>query len=108
MREGNRCCGGAGSGGAPLPMVAGARDARARGFVRRGVNISGWTVPGVMLVLLPKCPACLAAYVAIGTGIGISVGAAAYLRTGLVVVCVGMLGALGAMRARRFVARKGG
>ena len=47
--------------------------------------------PGVMLALIPKCPLCIAAYIAIGTGIGISVSTAAYLRFGLLVICVGAL-----------------
>ncbi|HXZ88544.1 MAG TPA: hypothetical protein VEF07_08215, partial [Candidatus Binataceae bacterium] len=68
MSEGNCCCGGIGSGCAPLPAAPAEGDAQARGFLRRSANISGWTVPSVILVLLPKCPACLAAYIAIGTG----------------------------------------
>lgn len=106
MNEGNCCCGKAGSGCAPLPVETGGRDSRRRGFFRRGASISGWTVPGAVLVLLPKCPACLAAYIAIGTGIGISVGAATYLRTGLVAVCAGMLGYLAVVRTRRLIVRE--
>jgi len=45
-------------------------------------------IPVVILAVLPKCPACLAAYVALGAGIGLSLTAATYLRLSLVVACV--------------------
>jgi hypothetical protein len=47
-----------------------------------------WATPAVILALLPKCPLCIAAYIAIGTGIGISVSTAAYIRFGLLMFCV--------------------
>jgi hypothetical protein len=71
---------------------------------RRGIETAGWIVPGTALALLPKCPACVAGYVAVATGLGISITAAAYLRWTLVALCVGVL-LFAAARAARKVAR---
>jgi hypothetical protein len=57
-----------------------------------------------MLALLPKCPACLAAYVAIGTGVGLSLSTATPLRLLLVLLCVAVLSYLAARRLRYFIA----
>jgi hypothetical protein len=58
---------------------------------RRASAIAGWIVPGAMLVLIPKCPLCLAGYIAVVSGVGMSVTTAAYLRTSLLVLCVSTL-----------------
>ena len=57
----------------------------------RATEMAGWILPGATLALLPKCPACVVAYVALFTGVGISVSLAAYLRTTLVFVSVATL-----------------
>jgi hypothetical protein len=66
---------------------AGGASYRGKSFGRRLLTIVEWAVPGAILVLVPKCPLCLAAYIAFGTGIGVSVSTAAYLRVALLAAC---------------------
>lgn len=68
-----------------------ARNASRPTFLRKCMHTARWILPGTILALLPKCPICFAAYVALGTGIGLSVTAATYLRTGLLALCLGSL-----------------
>jgi hypothetical protein len=67
--------------------------------MRRGLELAGWIVPSTALVLLPKCPACLAAYVAVGTGLALSVPSATYMRTSLIILCGASLSYLAIRRA---------
>ncbi len=73
---------------------------------RRLLDGAAWLVPGGILALLPKCPACLAAYFVLGSGIGMSVSTATYLRAGLVVLCVASLSYFAVSQGRRFLASR--
>lgn len=73
------------------PCCGGARRESARGPLRRVLHGAGWFLPSALLAVMPKCPVCLAAYVAMATGLGLSLPVAAALRTCLIVLCVGSL-----------------
>ncbi len=73
---------------------------------RRGGELAGWIVPSATLALLPKCPACVAAYVALASGVGISLPTATYLRATLVAICVASLVFITARRLRNIFARR--
>ena len=66
---------------------------------RSGFEIAGCLASAVVLTLLPKCPACLAAYVAVGTGSRSPPGRGD-LRVTLVVLCIGSMSYLGARAIR--------
>ena len=62
-----------------------------------------WIAPGVGLALIPKCPACVAAYVAAVTGIGVSMPMAAGIRWGLIILCIVALTFLAARQGSRWI-----
>ena len=59
--------------------------------MRRVREILAWVLPSAILVLVPKCPACLAAHLTLWTGLGLSLSTATYLRWVLLLVCVASL-----------------
>ena len=59
--------------------------------VRRVREIVGLSIPGTILALLPKCPMCLAAYLALGTGFTMSSTSAHLVIRALTVLSIGML-----------------
>ena len=58
---------------------------------RRVREVAGWLVPGTLLALLPKCPMCIAAYIALGTGFSMSYASAHLLLRIVTVICIGAL-----------------
>ena len=51
-------------------------------------ELAGVLLPGTLLALMPKCPMCLAAYVALGTGFTLSYTSAHLLMRGLTALCI--------------------
>lgn len=71
----------------------------------RVASAAGWIVPAAALALVPKCPACFAAYFAAATGLGLSVTTAAHFRSATLLTCVLVLLAMSLSlvgRVRRF------
>jgi hypothetical protein len=58
------------------------------------MDIAGWIATAALYMAIPKCPACLAGYVAVWTGIGLSFGAAEVLRQALLAICAVVVVAL--------------
>jgi hypothetical protein len=71
-------------------------------LTRRTRGAAAWALPSVALALVPKCPMCIAAYLALGGGLGISLGTAAHLRTALLWLCWSALALLTMRMAVRF------
>ena len=67
----------------------------------RTAEVAGWVIPSATLALLPKCPACVAAYIALLTGVGISISLATVLRFTLLIVCAALLIYVAARRGWR-------
>jgi len=78
-----------------------AEGRRAPSWVHGAREILAWLIPSAMLVFVPKCPACLVAYVALWTGLGLSLTTASYLRWSMLLLCAASLVFLIAKRLRR-------
>lgn len=60
-------------------------------WLRRVRGVAGWILPSALLALMPKCPICLAAYVALCTGFTMSGSSAYILMRTLTVLCIATL-----------------
>ncbi len=63
-------------------------------------------LPGALLVLLPKCPLCLAAWLTVITGFGFSAAGAAWVRGLLVTTSVAAVALTVASIVRRWANRR--
>jgi hypothetical protein len=50
-----------------------------------------WLIPRALLVVMPKWPTCMAAYIVVATGLGISLPAATKVRLMLITLCIASL-----------------
>lgn len=67
------------------PFIAGFSKNKS---LRKMVNFVGALLSGLLIILIPKCPMCLAAYIAVGTGIGVSFTVAGYIKIMMIAICV--------------------
>lgn len=77
-------------------------------LAHRSSRAAGWALPSLGLALVPKCPMCIATWLALGGTFGISFTAAAYLRTGFVWLCWGLLALIAVRLLVRFSSRTRG
>jgi hypothetical protein len=66
-------------------------EPRPASALQRFRHAAEWIVPGAIVVAMPKCPACVGAYFALATGVGISFGTAAHLRMLVLGLCLAAL-----------------
>ena len=69
-------------------------------WLRVAGSFASWAAPLTTLALMPKCPGCIAGYVLLFTGVGISLPVASTLRWSLLALCLAAIAYL-AFRAGR-------
>jgi hypothetical protein len=89
------------------PKSAMSERRRPPSALQRFRTAADWIIPGAILVAMPKCPMCLAAYVALFTGVGLSLSTAAHLRVLVLSLCIATLTALVVSLLRQRFAHRG-
>ena len=87
----------------PIPTCCAHASPRPRANLktRRAMTTAKWLLPTAVLALLPKCPMCLAAYIALATGVGVSMSTATCIRFGLLITSFSALTYFTATAVRR-------
>src|SRR4051812_22207376 len=57
-------------------------------ILQHSLRIIRLALPGVMLVILPKCPICLGEFYCDRNGVSLSITTAAYVRLSLIILCM--------------------
>jgi hypothetical protein len=70
---------------------------------RRSSEAAGWIVPSILLALVPKCPMCVAAYIALVSGVSVTMSTASIVRTSMIVVSIATLMYVAGRRLLRLV-----
>ena len=74
--------------------------------IRRATSTAKWLLPSAGLVLMPKCPMCLAGYIAFATGLGVSFETADWVRSAMIWSCIASLTLFTALTLRRLLPRR--
>lgn len=88
---------------AATPPGDGPRRIGLAGIARRTWRGIQWLAPAVAMLLIPKCPLCVAAYVAMFTGVGITVPTAEWIQRLMLVTCLASLAFLAFRFIRTFL-----
>jgi hypothetical protein len=64
-------------------------------------DVTDWRVPGAFQMLVPRCPACLTFYLAIGAATGVSLFDSSWARVVLIILFVASIAFLAGRRVHR-------